>query len=238
MELPRLSVSGAPIDPPTLPSPHGSYAHLPLATNPKGALIRASLRRLKLLPSDELINELLSALNFGNDDVRSAAIAKYEENEHEILKALETETHIALIESVDERFQGFVLQHCADLIKEYVCTTPSEKMLCGLAAGAMARHLSFARKLKDLTDEYAWTTTDMVIRRPTMKYTGEYEETRLNAGNHTRRVMAVTKEVDRSLRQYQTIIGQLAQMKSPVPDVHIQTAFLAQNQQINATRTP
>ena len=154
--------------------------------------------------------------------------------EREILESLETETHLALIESVDPRFRGFALQHCADLIEEYACATPSEKMLCEMAANAAARHLSFSKKLKDLSDEYSWRSTDKWTRRPTMKYTGEHEEIRLLANNHTKRVATVSKEVDHSSRQYRSIIAQLKQLRSPVPEVKIQTAFVAQNQQFNA----
>ncbi len=235
MELPRLSASNVPKKLPTPSSPRGSYSHLSFSADPKKSLISTKLKRLDLLPLGDLVDELLSTIRFGNDDARTAAIAQYEQREADILKALETDTHIALIESVEERFQGFALQHCTDLIKEYVCTTPSEKMLCEMAAGAMARHLSSARRLKDWRDEH-WTQSNHRTRRPTRKYTDEYTETWTTIRDHLGRINTESKEVDRSLRQYQSIIAHLKQMRSPVPEVRI-NAFLANNQQVNI-KTP
>jgi hypothetical protein len=215
---------------------HEMYAHLPFSADPKKSLIDSRLKRLGFVVMGDVLDEVLPVLRFGSGDARIAAIAKFERNESQILKALETETHLALLESVEPRYQEFALQHCADLIREYNCTTPSEKMLCETAAGAMARHFSGLRKLKELRDEN-WTQANHRTIRPTRKYTGEYDDTWTLARDHTRNIEIESKEVDRSLRQYQSIVGQLAQMKSPVPDVHIKTAFVGQNQQFNAPRT-
>ena len=219
------------------PAVHEMYERLPFSADPKKSLINTGLKRLDLLPLGDLVDELLRELLYGNEQARTTAATKYEAREVEILKAFETDTHVALVEGTDYRYQATVLQHCADLIKEYDCTTPSEKALCEFAAMAFVRHLSYTRKLKDLADE-SWSLANRRTRRPTRHYMGEQEETWYLASDHIRHINATSKEIDRAQRQYQTAIGQLAQMKSPVPEVHIKTAFMAQNQQINVPRTP
>jgi hypothetical protein len=140
------------------------------------------------------------------------------------------ETHIALIGSVEAQNQLFALEHSNQLITEYDCTTPSERMLCELAAGAMARYISASHKLNYLRDEY-WSTTNRRTRSGSRHQQQEEEWTTVH--DHLHRITIESKEVDRSLRQYQGIISQLTHKKSPVPEVHIKAAFLAQNQQIN-----
>ena len=212
------------------------YAHVPFSANPKKELIQTSLKRLKLLPPGDLLGEILPDLLYGNDEIRAAAVAKYEAHQVAILEALETDTHVALMESFEYRYQGTVLQHCHELIKEYDCTTPSEKALCEIAAGAFVEHLASKRKFKDLLGEDL-SLYNRRTSRPTMKYSHEYEETWTLAQDRLRLASLTAKEVGRSARRYQSVIAQLAQMKSPVPEVHIQTAFLAQHQQFNAPRT-
>lgn len=147
--------------------------------------------------------------------------------------ALVQEKLPTFLNSVDPFLQDFAVQHYTELKRELSCSTVSENELCGLAAAALARHHSASRLLKELTDEY-WSSSNRRTRRPTMKYTGEHEETWFLVSDYAKRVSVFSKEVDRSLRQYQSIIAQLRQIKSPVPEVKIQTAFMAQNQQFNA----
>lgn len=142
----------------------------------------------------------------------------------------QSEMHEALIRSVESQYQSFALEHCNHLITEYDCTTPSDKMLCELAAGTLARYLSVSHKLNYLRDEY-WSNTNRRTRRSSRHQEQEEEWTTLR--DHLQRIAIEAKEVDRSLRQYQSIIRQLTYKKSPVPEVHIKTAFLAQNQQVN-----
>jgi hypothetical protein len=154
---------------------------------------------------------------------------------HEVTFAGKSETHIALIESVEPHYRSFALDHCTQLIKEYECTTSSDVALCELAAGAMARHLSATQKLQYLRDEN-WTTTNRRSRTGSFRFQKQEEEW-TTVRDHLHRIEIESKEIDRSLRQYQGIISQLSQRKSPMTEVHIKTAFVAQNQQFNAPKT-
>lgn len=137
------------------------------------------------------------------------------------------------LNGVDPYLHEYALQHYQELAHELSCETPSEKVLCQAAAGAIGRHLSASRMLKNLMDEY-WSATNRRTRRPTRNYTSEYEESWYLVSDYAKRIATISKEVDRSLRQYQSIVNQIRQIKSPVPEVRIQTAFVAQNQQFNA----
>lgn len=142
-----------------------------------------------------------------------------------------TESHTALMRSVEPHYQEFAIQQRDLLIQEYKCATPSDKTLCELAAGALSRHASATQKLQYLRDEY-WSTKNHRTRTGGSRYQKQEEES-TNVRDHLRRIEIESKEVDRSLRQYQSIIAQLSQRNSPMPEVHIKAAFVAQSQQFN-----
>jgi hypothetical protein len=160
------------------------------------------------------------------------------ESEHEVSilnQALPQGPKLALVEGIESHHQISLMEHRNELIKEYECVTPSDFMLCELAAGAMARHLSASQKLKYFRDEY-WSTTNRRTRSGSTHYQKQEDEW-TTVRDHLHRIEIESKEVDRSLRQYQSIIAQLSQRKTPMTEVHIKTAFMAQNQQINVPKT-
>lgn len=130
-----------------------------------------------------------------------------------ILTAFELDTHFALAQTTSKKYKTLAVEFCEQIIQEYDCRTSSEKALAEIIAGAFVRQLSCAERLNSAI------TVDFLNKER-------------NA------FMAIlSKELSRATRSYITALLTLKQMKSsPVKlNVKATTAFIAQNQQINAT---
>lgn len=98
------------------------------------------------------------------------------------------------------------------LMNEHGCRTASEKAVARVAANAYTRIMENSRVLADLVRHES----------ATQLYINLYA--------------TVSKELDRATRQFDTSISTLLRMKSPAMKVNVvaKTAFVANNQQINA----
>lgn len=132
------------------------------------------------------------------------------------LMPLGLETHYPLAETVKDSYRPLVIEVARQIEKEYDCKTPSEKILAETIAGAHIRIINYSRKLNALTDE------------------GYLTAERNGYGN------MLSKEIDRAQRHLITALMTIKQIKSPSIELNVKakTAFLAQNQQINALNNP
>jgi len=125
---------------------------------------------------------------------------------------LALDSHYAIVRTVDERWRPLVLEFCNQLVKEYDCKTYSEKALVEIAVGAYVKYLRFARRIEDFID-------DTLLSHEKNGY-----------------MSSLGKQMDRASRTYVAAIQTLRQIKNPPVDFNViaKTAFIAQNQQINA----
>lgn len=129
----------------------------------------------------------------------------------------ESETHVALMESFNERFRGSAKVICKQFIKDLDCKNDFEKLLAESATMAFMRYMDASRRLNNCFD------VDNLI-----------------TPNKTAYMAMLSKERDRAHRQYLSTIATIKQLKSPTIEMNIRTknAFVAQNQQINADYPP
>ena len=130
------------------------------------------------------------------------------------LISLEFETHIGLMESVCERYRGLAKDFTSQLIQEYVCSTSAEKALAEVIANAYIRILDNSQRLN-----------------------GELECREITPVRNAY-IGMLSKQVDRANRQFLNALMTLKQLKAPAIEISVrtQTAFIAQNQQVNVSK--
>lgn len=126
--------------------------------------------------------------------------------------ALGLETHYPLSNTVSKDYKPMVIEVANGLIEEYDCRTTSEKMLAEMVAGTYVGYLECCRN-------YFYV------------YKLEYLSSEKNGYFGT-----LSKHMDRLQRQYVASLTALRQIKSPQLKVNVKakTAFVSQNQQVNA----
>lgn len=123
------------------------------------------------------------------------------------------DTHYFMAETLNTRkYRTFLIEVTDQLIAEYNCKTPSEKMLAQTAGWAYARMIEYSYKLNGLM-RLDWLSSEK---------NGYYS--------------MLSREVDRCTRQYLAAINTLKHFKQPSLKVSFKAnnAFVAQNQQINS----
>ena len=125
------------------------------------------------------------------------------------------ENNLSMVEAVEVRYRGLVINLRRELIKEYDCKAYSAKALVDMIIGAYARNLSLTKRLINSSGK-------------------DYTTVILN--NY---ISAMGKEVDRANRHFITALETLRQMKQPELKVNVKAknAFIAQNQQFNNSKT-
>ncbi len=172
----------------------------------KGVFVRCEPRSLLLD-----LYKVVEKYNANNDDLE-----KYQEflkKSNEALPVVGLDTHYILAESVIESIRPFVIDFAHQLITEYNCTTPAEKALAEVVTASYARVLQFTKVMtRQVRDERC---SDIL--------------------NNFYRV--ASQELDRANRHFTTALTTLRQLKSPAMTVQVKArnAFVAQNQQINAS---
>ncbi len=127
--------------------------------------------------------------------------------------ALEVETHVALMDSFNEKYRGMAKELCAQIIRENNCSTHMEKMLAETIAGSFVRYIDSSKRYNSYVPGDSTSSEQ----------------------NHLLAVMS--KQIDRAHRQFLSSFAMLRQIKQPQLEVNIRAknAFVAGNQQINAT---
>lgn len=131
----------------------------------------------------------------------------YVKKADEVGRALWLDNHYGLAHIVREDRRPMLLDTVRRIEQEFECETASEKILAEIVAGAHARILQAAANLS------------------------------LNTGVSA--IAVLSKEIDRAHRQLATALDSLRRAKTPPFQVNVQvkTAFVAQNQQVNAVMT-
>lgn len=132
------------------------------------------------------------------------------------LSGMSLDSHVRLADTTTEKLAPLAIAVAKQLIDEYDCQNTAEKTLAETVANAYIRILRYSEALNSV---YSQGTTTPELN----KY------------------MNITSmELDRANRQYLTALTALKTFKQP--GVHVtfkaNTAFVAQNQQVNANPTP
>jgi hypothetical protein len=132
-----------------------------------------------------------------------------------VLFALEVDTHGALMASFDQPFRGMAKELSKQIIIEYNCKTHAEKMLVEIIVNGFIRTIENSNRFNNTMNA------------------GEYI-----TPNRTNYLAMLSKQIDRSQRQYLSALMTLKQLKAPTIEMTIKanTAFIAQNQQNNANQ--
>lgn len=123
------------------------------------------------------------------------------------------ENHYALAETINkDKIRTLFIEMTNQLIEEYDCKTTSERMLAQTAGWSYSRMIEYGGRLNNLLE----------IEFLSSEKNGFYS--------------LLSREVDRSTRQYITALTTLKHLKQPPVRVSFKAknAFVAQNQQINA----
>lgn len=122
------------------------------------------------------------------------------------------ETHYPLAGMISEGLRPLVLEIVGQIEKEYDCKTATEKILAEMAAGAYVRALEYGQIFNN------YTRVEFLTHEKNNYYA------------------IMSKETDRSFRQFTSAISFIKQIKSPPIEFNIRAkaAFISQNQQINA----
>jgi hypothetical protein len=132
-----------------------------------------------------------------------------------VMYGLEVETHAALMGSLQQDYRGMAKELSTQIIKEYSCVTHAEKMLVEVIVNSFTRTLCASKELTEGSVAPGASITE----------------------NRTKYLAVLSKEHDRANRQFLSSLMMLKQIKAPTIEMNIKanTAFVAQNQQINAT---
>lgn len=125
------------------------------------------------------------------------------------------DTHFPLSETIDKEYRPQVIEFSRQLIREYDCKTSGEKALAETVVSAYARILKYSRCLNGALAG---------------------ESTQIGK-QHIEYYLMLSKELDRANRHFIIALTTLKQFKVPSLEISVKakTAFVAQNQQINAT---
>lgn len=137
------------------------------------------------------------------------------EKANEALPIIALDSHYILARAVIEEMRPFAIEFANQLTVEYECKSPTEKALVETVAAAYLRILQFTQVMtRQMRDEHC----SVILN-------GFYK--------------VASQELDRANRHFISAISTLKQLKSPAITVQVKatTAFVSQNQQINATQT-
>ena len=163
----------------------------------------------------QLGNDLLPKYFDGSDEESKEVKDQVHKKTSQMLIALETDTHIGLMDTFDSYYKGLSKELCSQLIKEYQCNTNLEKTLVEVIVNSFIRIIDNSRRLNNELDCKNITPNRNVY------------------------ISILSKQVDRANRQYLNALMALKQLKTPNIEMNIKTntAFISHNQQIN-TGTP
>lgn len=132
----------------------------------------------------------------------------------EVMRGLELDTHVGLMESVDERYRALIKEFSSQIIKEYACNTSIEKALAEQIANAHVRVIDNSRRLNNELNCESITP------------------------NRSNYIANLSKQLDRAHRQFETAVFTLKQLKQPQVSVNVKAtnAFVSQNQQVNVIK--
>jgi hypothetical protein len=139
---------------------------------------------------------------------------KFHEKGMLLMRMFENESHVAIMESLDENYRMLSKEMCAQMMKEFDCQNEVEKSLVELIVNAFIRVLDNSRRLNN----------ELNCRDITP--------------NRNIYIANLSKQIDRANRQYISALLTLKQLKTPQIEMNIKTnnAFISNNQQINVNK--
>jgi hypothetical protein len=162
---------------------------------------------------DQLGKEILPKHLDGTEKDKEEIRDKFQEKITEVMMILETETHIGVMGTFNSDYREMSKELCNQIIKENGCNSSVEKTLTEIIVNSFIRVLDNSYRLN----------SELNCREIT----------------HERNIyiQILSKQVDRANRQYLSALMTLKQLKAPTIEMNIRTntAFIAQNQQINAS---
>ncbi|HBK35026.1 TPA: hypothetical protein DDZ01_03470 [Candidatus Uhrbacteria bacterium] len=150
---------------------------------------------------------------YKTDKDKKAAEKQLMEKINEALPVIALDTHYILARGVMEEIRPFVIEFANQLTAEYDCKTPTEKALAEVVTAAYARILQFTGVMtRQVRDEHCSDILSNFYK-------------------------VASQELDRANRHFTSALATLKQLKSPAMTVQVKAtnAFVAQNQQVNAT---
>ena len=171
------------------------------------AAVKKARHHIQFEPISDEIAEQLSQLPDSSTDTQ-AAEKWLSDKDDKLLRACETDSHIALAEGFECYFHGTVLELTAQFISENNCTTVAEKMQAEIIVGAFVRILDYSRKLNRTLDGYVVTTKE---------WNG--------------RIGLLMKETDLATRQFHSALATFKHWRqAPMSlNINMNNAFVAQN---------
>lgn len=163
--------------------------------------------------SNNLAKNFVPKLIDGSQKEKEEAEKNFGKETTKLFMALGMKTHAPLVAAIKEDFRPYALTMINEIVKEYDCKTPSEKALCDMIINSYIKVLTYTTKFNNCVEA------------------GEYI-----SEERTKYLAMMSKELDRANRQFISALGMMRQMKSPSIEVNVKakTAFVSQNQQINA----
>lgn len=130
------------------------------------------------------------------------------------MRIFENESHVALMESVNENYQMMSKEMSEQMIKEFDCKNEAERSLVKLIVNAYIRVLDNSRRLNNELNGQNITPNRNIY------------------------IANLSKQIDRANRQYISALLTLKQLKAPNVEMNIKTnnAFISNNQQINVNK--
>ncbi len=124
------------------------------------------------------------------------------------------DTHLPVAYAVKDEFRPLAIEFTSNLIKEYQCTTPSEKALAQIVGVSYVRVMTLSWQI----------TSTLSLNKATP--------------NLNQFLGRVSKDLDRAHRQFTSALSTLKNIKQPPIKVNLKanTAFIAQNQQLNSNQ--
>ena len=164
----------------------------------------------------ELGDDFLPKILHGNEKEKKEARKILNDEVTPVLMALEVDSHWGLISAFSKDYWGMAKELASQIINENKCTTHTEKLLVEVIVNAFIRTLDASKKLNEGSVVSGGSITE----------------------NRTKYISMLSKEHDRANRQFLTSLMTLKQFKAPNIEMNIKanTAFVAQNQQINAPK--
>lgn len=162
----------------------------------------------------EMLDEIIPKCTDGKNPEHEKATKLFGEKGMLLMRIFENESHVALMESVNENYRMLAKEMSDQMIKEFDCQNEAEKSLAKLAVNAYIRVLDNSRRLNNVLE---------------MKNTTQLLNNYFSI---------LSKQVDRANRQYISALLTLKQLKAPNVEMNIKTnnAFISNNQQINVNK--
>ena len=161
----------------------------------------------------KISEEILPKLKNGSAREKKEADKSLLDYSSKLFWAWGLETHYSLAEANLKPHRPLAMEVAKQIVLENDCKTASEKILAEIVVNAYIEVLTWTGKMNNC---YA---------------AGEYI-----SDVRTRLIAVLSKELDRANRHFITALATLKQIKSPTIEFNVKakTAFVSQNQQINA----